>query len=784
MARHHPQIFASVDVPLTLVLLFAQMTLFVGLASRDMTDDDREWWGRAAAWVLMVGGGLARRRHARDLRAGPAVARPSRRRVSPKTAGRLWLGLLTLVTGGAASRLGSSWTRVSTPTQWVERWLFVLAAPLLVLLLTLLLATADLRLLEFFHDLDLFNELTKHPIGASLPEDLMALGLLLLLGAILSRLISVNDFSLHGMYRKRLARTFLGTSRAPEARHPNPFTGFDDEDDLPIARDRGSRATAARRQRDAEPGRADDAGHAGAALGVVHDDARCIADRRGASVTARRMPTPAASRSPSAITLSGAAVSPNMGAASKPALTFLLTLFNARLGAWLANPGPAGDGVWLRPRLSYGAAPLLNELMGSTTDTNPYVYLSDGGHFENLGLYEMVLRRCRFDRRVGRRLRSRLPLRRSRQRDPKGTPRLRRRHRVPGRTRHDRVGRRAAAPAARSGGSGTRPPTRSRRDGVLLYVKAALCGDEPVDVANYAAANPPFPHQPTRTSGSTRRSSRATACSALHTWRSSPAGRRVHSVAELCATAGARQAAVVPETVLCRKGRCRRQRRPGADAPLSADSSSSVSGFDQVARAVPLGEPAVDRRQQRPRLVDARSVRAAAARARSQRAARAARAPCVRAKSSASPKLRSAADLVALPAAAARRAAGAARRRSSARGRAPPPRNPSSTTRSPSSGRSALSRASARWARNVGRSSPACMPFLHGQAVAQLRDTLVDASEIGETQGPGSSGPTRLPARARIRGRRRSSRRRGTRLRPPRRAAGECSRRARRRTRC
>ena len=31
-----------------------------------------------------------------------------------------------------------------------------------------------------------------------------------------------------------------------------------------------------------------------------------------------------------------------------------------------------------------------------TTSTNPYVLLSDGGHFENLGLYEMVLRRCRY----------------------------------------------------------------------------------------------------------------------------------------------------------------------------------------------------------------------------------------------------------------------------------------------------------------------------------------------------------------------------------------------------
>ena len=41
-----------------------------------------------------------------------------------------------------------------------------------------------------------------------------------------------------------------------------------------------------------------------------------------------------------------------------------------------------------------GAKYLLDEALGRTNDEKPYVYLSDGGHFENLGLYEMVLRRC------------------------------------------------------------------------------------------------------------------------------------------------------------------------------------------------------------------------------------------------------------------------------------------------------------------------------------------------------------------------------------------------------
>jgi hypothetical protein len=40
--------------------------------------------------------------------------------------------------------------------------------------------------------------------------------------------------------------------------------------------------------------------------------------------------------------------------------------------------------------------PLVNELLGRTNAQGRYVSLSDGGHFDNLGLYEVVLRRCRY----------------------------------------------------------------------------------------------------------------------------------------------------------------------------------------------------------------------------------------------------------------------------------------------------------------------------------------------------------------------------------------------------
>jgi hypothetical protein len=538
MARDHPQLFAAVDVPITLGLLFVQMTLFAGLASRDMNDDDREWWGRAAAWVLMVAvvwlvaGTLV-------IYAPTLLSTTFSMAGVSETAGRLWLGLLTVATGGAASRLGSSWTRVTSRTQWVERGLFVLAAPLLVLLLTLLLATADLHLLDYFHGLDLFHEIVDHPVGASLPEDLLALGSLLGAGFVVSRLISVNDFSLHGMYRKRLARTFLGASRAPETRRPNPFTGFDDRDDLPL-----HEAAAAGRPLQV----------VNATLNLVADSSLAMQERRSESFTisalhagSRRVGyRPAAGYAGGislgeALTVSGAAVSPNMGAASKPALTFLLALFNARLGAWLANPGRAGRDVWREPHRAYGAAPLLNEMFGRTSDRDPYVYLSDGGHFENLGLYEMVLRRCRFimvsdagcdpayrfDDLANAIRKVRLDFGVDIE-FPDGLGIASATAGVcPGRAAVGRIRYSSADAGA--------------EDGVLLYLKAALCGDEPVDVANYAAAHPPFPHQPTTNQWFDDAQFESYRMLGLHSVRSLTDGQRLGSIAALCATVAARR---------------------------------------------------------------------------------------------------------------------------------------------------------------------------------------------------------------------------------------------------
>jgi hypothetical protein len=71
-----------------------------------------------------------------------------------------------------------------------------------------------------------------------------------------------------------------------------------------------------------------------------------------------------------------------------------MTLFNVRLGAWYPNPARASRAELQLAKPRNSLAALMNELMGRTTDDNQAVYLSDGGHFENLGVYEMLRRRC------------------------------------------------------------------------------------------------------------------------------------------------------------------------------------------------------------------------------------------------------------------------------------------------------------------------------------------------------------------------------------------------------
>jgi len=252
------------------------------------------------------------------------------------------------------------------------------------------------------------------------------LGMAVLVAAafLLACRVDINTFSMNLLYRNRVVRCYLGAARPEAERHPNPFTGFDQADDLFLAK--------------FAPGPAYDGPYpiVCAALNVTHGERLAWQERKAESFVftprfcgfeypsmhpdntnrlagfhdTENYAYPKRDQNPehkdgggvrlgTAISISGAAASPNMGYHTSPPLAFLMTVFNVRLGWWLANPryrndeflaGPPEGGP--RCSLLY----LLKELLASTTDQSKYVYLSDGGHFENLAVYELVRRRCGF----------------------------------------------------------------------------------------------------------------------------------------------------------------------------------------------------------------------------------------------------------------------------------------------------------------------------------------------------------------------------------------------------
>jgi hypothetical protein len=192
-----------------------------------------------------------------------------------------------------------------------------------------------------------------------------------------------------------------------------------------------------------------------------------------------------------------------MGYHSSPLVAFLMTMFNARLGWWLGNPGPHGHETFRLATPHVSILPILREALGMTDDDDRYVYLSDGGHFENLGLFEMVLRRChlivvsdagcdpactfadlanairkvRVDLGVPIEIDQRLRIR-PRSADGRGAG------------AEDSTAFAVATirySAMDTGGI----------DGHLIYLKPCFYGREPVDILNYALAHPAFPHEST-----------------------------------------------------------------------------------------------------------------------------------------------------------------------------------------------------------------------------------------------------------------------------------------------
>ncbi len=545
--RDFSEWYAAFAVPGFLGLFLLVATLFIGLTGRWTSDQEHEFWGRTGSWMLNIGtmigvlGSL--------VIFGPGLVAT----VGVWTSGSVGgiAGLLTLIGGFSAKTLLREPSQQSRSSRLLE-WAVQLAAPLFVILLIVCFAEGTSRLVTALSVVwaphsgepwvrtgQLMPEPNPYePSLHSLALHNAPLGLLaalcaslLLIGLLMGFFININKFSLHGFYRNRLIKGYLGASRnqVPEDRRaPNPLTGFDPFDNVHMA-------TLANYNFDSQLYEAKPIQRPfhvlNIALNLVRSDKLAWQQRKAQSFTVSPLHcgsgqdlgyrrshlygyNAAVKRAMSlgtAMATSGAAASPNMGYHSSAPIAFLLALFNIRLGWWIGNPGPAGGRrflAWLggggfdepayaRATPEFSVGPLIAELFGLTNARQRYVYLSDGGHFDNLGIYEMVRRRCRvivavdagcdptfcFEDlgsavrkiRIDQGIEIDLdvePLK------PTSQPSAPRCHHVIGRIRYDQVD--PGAP-----------------DGILLYIKPLLNGSEPTDVRDYAAHHAAFPHEPT-----------------------------------------------------------------------------------------------------------------------------------------------------------------------------------------------------------------------------------------------------------------------------------------------
>lgn len=400
-------------------VLMAQLTadnVFGGLVSYEpLSDSDREWLGRAAGWVSAVA--IAWAVLTVLVFAGSYVMHLASGLV--QAAG----GAAGILSGFATALLGKS---AKTPAQTsaadrqdlsgkLSNIALALAGPLFAAVLVIALSIGLDELLLRSSLVQLLQPApddAQRSIGSIQTSLSIGLAICAAVAVLASYFVNINRFSLHALYRNRLTRAYLGASR--QERHPDRFTGFDANDNV--------------RMHELWPPKSNDGRlfHVvNIALNVVSTKRWAWQERRAESFTAtarhcgssyvgfRRSKyygdgpkNEKAEYDPTrkfgialgtAMAISGAAVSSNMGYHSSSSLALLLTLFNVRLGWWLGNPGPAGDQheAYRREGPRFSAVPLILEAFGQTTDERPYVYLSDGGHFENLGLYEMVRRRCR-----------------------------------------------------------------------------------------------------------------------------------------------------------------------------------------------------------------------------------------------------------------------------------------------------------------------------------------------------------------------------------------------------
>ncbi len=322
----------------------------------------------------------------------------------------------------------------------------------------------------------------------SVPEGLVVLFVLAAGAFISALLLDVNVTAPHFLYRDGLTRSFIGEENGEPA-----------EPDLKILPGKGTPYHLINAVVNL-PNSFHEALRERKADFFLFSPAFCGSPSTGYfETTSWRLPSDRQIDLGTAMAISGAAIAPYMGLFQVPTMRSLMVLLNLRLGYWIRNPKRDQEGKVETGTGRPGFVCLLRELFGlGMSENRPWLNLSDGGHLENLGVYELLRRRCKFVVSVDggadgsdnfgalttliRHARIDFGVRIEPILDEMSVDT------VTGLSRSHFLLCRIQYPAGENLPGGT---------GLLLYLRASLTGNEPEMIRKYKKRNPAFPNEST-----------------------------------------------------------------------------------------------------------------------------------------------------------------------------------------------------------------------------------------------------------------------------------------------
>lgn len=531
---------AAGGAALMLAVISLVVMIFIGLLGKDMSDEQREWWGRMAAWLILTVGGwiaicaicyytplwmaqLGLKATAAGIGWATITGWGAKLAYSPKSginggAQSSWYNSAVLTLAPAVFLAGIL-TAVSCGLFWLVDWL-VYKWPSLVYGTVAQQMCCKGEPFTLQRVVDYYWTL-MYP-GSLAPVILIAA--LSLICLLFAWRVDVNAFSMHNFYKNRLVRCYLGASRARAHRAPNAFTGFDLEDDVRLFRFQcADKSQPGDMRIDCQPSYTGPFPIVNTTLNVTQGQDLGVQERKAESFVftplwsgfdySRRQATvkktslseygyreTAQFGDPdncgvflgTAMAISGAAFNSNAGFHTSPTLAFLLTVFGVRLGWWAGNP--RFKDKWTLPSPKIGLLYLTKELTANTGTDSHFVLLSDGGHFENMGLYELIRRRCRYIILSDAEEDEKFKL--------EGIGGAIRKCRVDFGAVID-LNLEALQPLGDPGVSrlhyslGTVLYPGEKECGKLVYIKSSVTGDEPVDVIEFRKRHKEFPHTST-----------------------------------------------------------------------------------------------------------------------------------------------------------------------------------------------------------------------------------------------------------------------------------------------